>query len=72
LDGQAVITETITLPGGFTTTDVTIPGELAPGVYELYAEADLGDGVTTSAHGTLTVETARMSVFYVYLPVVTR
>jgi hypothetical protein len=70
LDGQAVITETVALPTGFTTTDMTIPGELAPGVYELYAEADLGAGVTTSAHGTLTVKTASMSV--VYLPLLTR
>jgi hypothetical protein len=70
LDQQAVVTETVSLAAGFTTTDLTIPGTLTPGVYELYAESDLGNGVTTSAHGTLTVEAAGLSA--VYLPMIIR
>jgi len=70
LDGTAIITETVNLPNGFTSTDLTIPGELDPGVYELYAAADLSGGVTTSVHGTLTVVEAGKSILY--LPMVTR
>jgi hypothetical protein len=70
LDGTAIITETVNLPNGFTSTGMTIPGELDPGVYELYAAADLSGGVTTSVHGTLTVVEAGKS--YLYLPMVTR
>jgi len=70
LDGNAVVTQTVNLPGGFTTTDLTIPGELAPGVHELYAEAQVSDGITTSVHGTLTVIEASLNA--IYLPMVTR
>lgn len=70
LDIAAVITETVNLPGGFTTTDLAIPSELAPGVYELYAESDLGEGINTSVHGILTLAEGGFNA--IYLPMVIR
>jgi hypothetical protein len=70
LDATAIVTEMVSLPGGFTKMKVRIPGELGPGVNELYAAAEVGEGITTSVHGLLTVEAASDSALY--LPMVVR
>ena len=43
-----------------------ISGTLAKGFYRLYANADLGNDITTSAHGILIVEDP--TTHYIFMP----
>jgi len=70
LDGVLVSSESVNLASGFSTTKMTIPTGLAPGGYAIYARADLGDGLTTSASAILRV--VESGIYYLYLPIVTR
>jgi len=47
-----------------------LPAGLVPGSYDIYASADLGDGLTSSASAILTVVEAGMH--YLFLPMVIR
>lgn len=70
LEGVQVASESVNLSSSFSTTKMSLPDGLSPGSYALYASADLGDGLTTSASVIVTVvESSSQSV---YLPIIIR
>ena len=72
LDGVQVSNDSVVLPAGFSSTRMSLPGGLAPGSYALYASADLGGGLTTTAGSTLVVVESAPGSHDVFLPMVVR